>query len=320
MKDYQTNPQQPLRVVTVGVGAVGGFYAAQLHRAGADVALMCRSDLAVVRQRGLLIHQASGTFHFKPRQVIGQAHEYQGEADVVFIALKALPEIHLQTLIAPLLSPHTVLFLLQNGIDVEKPLQAAFPHHELISGLAFTCLNRTAPGEITHLDYGRLVIGPYPAGESEMADRLAVLFEKAGIPCRVSQQVAGERWRKLVWNAPYNPISVLAQATTRQIMEEPAAALLARQVMEEVLQIAAAEGYPLSEEVVERNLTDTLKMTPYRTSMLLDYEEGRALEVEAILGTPLALARKHQLATPHMATLYALLKIIDRKRNPEQTP
>lgn len=308
----------PLRILTIGTGAVGGFYSAQLARAGADVSLLCRSDYEVVARQGLLIRHGQESFQFKPTRVIRQADAYPGQPDILFIALKALPEIATADLIAPAVGPNTVLFLLQNGIGVEEPLVRAFPDNPCLSGLAFTCLNRTAPGEIRHLDYGRLVIGCYPRGESAVAHALAALFQSAGVPCRVTAQVVAERWRKLVWNAPYNPLSVLGKATTREIMEQPESARLARQVMMEVVAIAAAEGYPMALTVVERNLQETLKMAPYRTSMLLDYLAGRPLETEAILGVPLALARRHGIEAPCMTTLHALLRLATRPPTPSE--
>jgi 2-dehydropantoate 2-reductase len=126
--------------------------------------------------------------------------------------------------------------------------------------------------------------------------------------------VVTTRWRKLVWNAPFNPISILGGGVdTRAMMENPESAALAGKIMEEVCRVAEAAGHPLPPKVVQENLDGTLKMTPYKTSMLVDFEERRPLEVEAILGNTLRVAKRHGVAAPHLESLYGLLTLVDRK-------
>ena len=128
----------------------------------------------------------------------------------------------------------------------------------------------------------------------------------------LTDAVQRERWRKLVWDAPFNPISVLGGGvTTREILSDPEGAALSKVVMEEVMALAAADGCALPPEVVQKNLDDTLRMAPYKTSMCLDFERGRPLEVEAILGNAVRLARRLGVRTPHLDTLYTLLRQVD---------
>ena len=190
----------------------------------------------------------------------------------------------------------------------------AFLDNEIISGLAFICATRTDPGHIDHVDFGRLVIGHYPAGKSDKTDQLANLFNDSGLSCTVSEDVVTDRWRKLVWNAPFNPISVLAGgADTKTMVENHESQELARQVMEEVCEIAKAVGHPLPLGVVQENIEGTRRMSPYKSSMLVDFEAGRPMEVEAILGNAIRVARRLGVAVPHMESLYGLLKLVDKK-------
>jgi 2-dehydropantoate 2-reductase len=301
------------RILVVGTGAVGGFYGGKLAQTGARVATLCRSDYETVRSEGIDIKSTYGDFIFAPDQVIRDLKEYGSPPDYILVALKVLPEIDTAEIIRTTVGPETVIVLLQNGVEIDEPVAQAFPDNEIISGLAFICVTRSAPGHIEHIDFGRLVIGRYPAGPSEKTDKLAALFNKAGVPCEVTEDVVTARWRKLVWNAPFNPISVLGgSADTKTMMENPESEKLARQVMEEVCRIAEAAGHSLPNDVVKQNLDGTRKMAPYKTSMLVDFEAGRPMEVEAILGNALRTAARHNVAAPHMESLYALLKLLDK--------
>ena len=302
------------RILVVGTGAIGGFYGGKLAQAGAQVATLCRSDYETVKAKGIFVRSTLGDFHFTPEKVIGDLKEYGPPPDYVLVGLKVLPEINTAEIIKEVVGPDTAIVLLQNGVEIEEPVAQAFPNNEIISGLAFICVTRTDPGHIEHVDFGRLVIGRFPAGKSEKTDQLAGLFNDSGVPCTVSENVVTDRWRKLVWNAPFNPISVLAGgADTKTMVENPESLELARYIMEEVCQIAEAVGHPLPVEVVEENIQGTRRMSPYKSSMLVDFETGRPMEVEAILGNGIRAAKRHNLAVPYMQSLYSLLKMVDKK-------
>ncbi|MEO5363039.1 MAG: 2-dehydropantoate 2-reductase [Magnetococcus sp. DMHC-8] len=301
-----------VRILVVGTGAVGGYYGAQLAKSGALVATTHRSDFAVVREHGIHIDGINGSYHFQPVQVLQHVADFDGFPDYILVALKALGEIVTEEIIRPVVGPDTAILLLQNGVDTEENVIRAFPDNEVLSGLAFVCLNRTAPGQISHTCYGHLIIGRLPQGPSRSAHRLAQLFEEAGTPCPVTDNIVLERWKKLVWNAAFNPLSVLGQATTREILSHPDTAQLVQEIMTEVCRVAAATGHPLPEGIVQKNLEATRRMKPYKTSMLLDYWAGRSMEVDAILGNVIRAARRHHVAVPRMETVHALLSLLAR--------
>jgi 2-dehydropantoate 2-reductase len=142
---------------------------------------------------------------------------------------------------------------------------------------------------------------------------LGRLFKKAGIECEVTSDVVTARWRKLVWNAPFNPISVLGGGVdTQVILASTEAEQLIRKTMEEVRLMAKALGHELPEDIIQHNIDGTLAMKPYKTSMLLDFEAGRPMEVEAILGNAVRAARRISLPVPHLESLYAILQLADR--------
>ena len=302
------------RVLIVGTGAIGGFYGGKLAQAGASVSALCRADYETVKSKGITVTSTLGDFHFTPEKVIRDLREYGPPPDYILVGLKVLPEIDTVEIIKEVVGPETAIVLLQNGVEIEEPVARAFPDNEIISGLAFICVTRTSPGHIDHTDFGRLVIGRFPAGKSAKTEELATLFNDSGVVCDLSEDVVTARWRKLVWNAPFNPISVLGGGVdTKTMVENPESLELARKVMEEVCLIAEAAGHPLPEEVVQQNIDGTRAMAPYKSSMLVDFEAARPMEVEAILGIGLRVAKRHGVSAPHMESLYGLLKLVDSK-------
>ncbi|MEG3640571.1 2-dehydropantoate 2-reductase [Magnetococcus sp. PR-3] len=300
-------------VLVVGTGAIGGFYGARLAQAGAQVSVVCRSDYETVRDHGIMIHSFDqGEHHFVPHSVHREVEGFPETPDYMLITLKVLPQIDLPRIIAPKVGPHTTILLIQNGIEIEEAVYQAFPNNPMISSLAFVCVSRTQPGHIDHLCFGHLSMGHYPPKPVEPAlEQLAQLFQNAHIDAKTTDNVVTARWRKLVWNAPFNSISVLGGGlTTRQIMDREPLKKLCRAVMAEVVELALAAGHPLDEDVIETNMAATEKMKPYRTSMLLDHEEGRQMEVEAILGNALKRAEKLGHHYPHLESFYALLSAI----------
>ncbi|HIJ84048.1 MAG: 2-dehydropantoate 2-reductase [Magnetococcales bacterium] len=315
-------PPTGSKILVVGAGAIGGFYAGKLAQAGAQVSTVhhAQADYEAVRQNGFHVESIHGDFHYHPFSVHREVSEYPFFADTILVAVKALPNLDVAELIRPAVKENSVIVLLQNGLGIEEKVAHAFPNNPLISGLAFICVSRLSPGFLRHLCYGRLSLGLYPQGTDAAIQELANRFESVGIPCAVCDNIVAERWKKLVWNAAFNPISVLGHgATTRDMMGTPTVRALIENVMREVCRLANAEGHSLDENaIVNKNMTETDRMESYKTSMLLDFQSGRSLEVEAILGTATQIARRHGIPTPCLDTLYALLKLATRPTKPEQ--
>ena len=250
-----------MKILVVGAGAVGGYYGGQLALAGAQVSVVCRSDYQAVLEAGYHIESPLGDFDFKPHAVYPDVISAFGTIfDVIMITTKVLPGSHLMATIAPILSSRTAIMLLQNGIHIEAPYLEAFPTCSLISALAFVCLTRTRPGVIFHQGYGRLVLGKYPEGQVDIADELGDLFIKAGVKCQVTTEIRKARWRKLVWNAPFNPLSVMYQKTTAELLDDPDIRYKIEEIMKEVVMLARLDGCELDDDVIRQNIEDTQKM------------------------------------------------------------
>lgn len=307
----------PTKILIIGAGAIGGFYGAKLAEAGAEVSIICRSDYEFIKENGFTIksHWHAKEFNFKPHRVLRNTAEYNDKADFILVTTKVLPEISTIDLIKPTLHKESSIVLLQNGIHIEKPITTAFPNNHLISILAFIGVSRVAIGKIHHQDYGRLVIGDFPGNSLlEVSQKTKIfidLLKKSGVPCDIRPEIQKERWRKLVWNAAFNPISVLAGGIdTRKILDNKNVKILAENVMQEVAILAKADGYELPEDIIASNIKLTEEMKPYKTSMLLDFEAKRPMEVEAILGNAIRFAKEKSITTPYLSTIYALLSAI----------
>jgi 2-dehydropantoate 2-reductase len=305
--------EQP-NILLAGTGAVGSYYGARLAQAGARVFTLCRSDYATVKKSGIKIKSVSGDYHFIPKQVVRNASDVSIDPDIIIVTTKVLPGISLPDLIGTKVAPETSIVLLQNGIGIDEPAKAAFPDNEIIGGIAFISVSRPEFGLIDHRDYGRIVLGRYPSGSSERTELLARLFRSAGVPCEISADIIGARWKKLLWNAPFNPMSVLCGgADTRELIESAPTCKLARDVMNEVIMLAEKAGHTLPRSAIDTIISDTRSMAPSKTSMLQDFEKKRPMEVEAILGNAIRIATELSLPVPHMESLYGLLTLVDMK-------
>lgn len=299
-----------MKVLVIGTGAVGSFYGALLARRGVDVSVVARSDYDSIRANGIDVDSPLGHMHFAPRRVVRNAAELSEPPDYVLLCVKIVEQADRIALLRGALGPKTAIVLIANGIDIEDEIAQGYPEHELISGLAFICVTRTAPGQIWHQAYGRLVLGAYPRGLSERTRLLSAAFAQSGIHCIASEDIVTARWQKCVWNAAFNPLSVLSGGLgTADILstQEP----LVRALMQEIQSIAAVIGHALPDDIVERNIESTRQMPPYKTSMLLDFEAGRPMETEPILGNAVRTARQASVAVPHLETIYALLKLTE---------
>jgi 2-dehydropantoate 2-reductase len=302
-------------ILIVGAGAVGALFGSALARQGARVAVVCRSDYEIVRRDGYHIRsQLFGEHHFRPAHVYRQVADCSEPPDYLVLTSKVLPSVDRTALIRPAVGPRTVIVLIQNGVDIEQEIAEAFPSNELLSSLAFVAVGRDEPGRIHHQSLGSLILGRYPTGITPAAERLAALFESGRVPCKLTDDVVTARWQKAVWNATFNPISIMGGVLdTAMMLKTPEDAAFIRKAMLEVCEVAAATGHPLPAALAEQMIAGTRAMPAYKTSMALDYEHGRPMEIESILGNTVRAGRKVGVAVPALESIYAIAKMIEGK-------
>jgi 2-dehydropantoate 2-reductase len=170
-----------------------------------------------------------------------------------------------------------------------------------------------APGHVVHRTGGLIEFGELDGRDTTRAQRLAELFRRAGIFGELTMRLPTIRWEKLLWNAAFNTVTTLVQRKVGDLIDDPDCVELLRALMHEIAAVARAEGVALGDAQVEAQITRSRAMLrEVRPSTLQDSERGKPLEYEALSGAVIRTARRHQIATPHMDTVYALMKLLDR--------
>lgn len=296
----------------IGSGAVGAYYGGCLQRLGRTVHHLCRSDYDHVQRHGLRIDSVNGDFRLPKVSVFNHVRDMP-KCDVVIVALKTTDNHHLGELLPPVLKDDGVVLLLQNGLGVEREVAEVVGDGRVMSGLCFLCSNKIGPGHIHHMDYGRVEFADYTRDGSaaEITPRVRAVandFERAGNPVVVNEDLVLARWKKLVWNVPFNGLTVVLNTDTASIMADAAYRGRAHALMREVQSAAlACAGRVIEDDFVEMMLEWTEKMEPYRPSMKIDFDTGRPMEVEAIFGAPLRAATEAGCAVPELSAVYRRL-------------
>jgi len=238
-----------------------------------------------------------------------------GPCDLVLIAVKTTSNSDLVDLIPPLLHERTMLLTLQNGLGNEEFLAEYFLAERVLGWLCFICLSRVSRTEIESYDYGHIVIGEYGRKPSKRTHAIASQFLTCGIKCSVVADLALEHWRKLVWNIPFNGLSILAGGIdTTTILADEALYRVTLALMNEVIDAAKKCGHALESAAAGDQIKRTKEMGEYEPSTLLDWEASKPLEIEAIWGEPQRRAAAVGAKTPRLEMIYALLKSLDAKR------
>lgn len=308
---------QRLRIGIIGTGAIGGFYGLMLAKAGHDVHFLLRSEYQAVVANGLRLNSAvHGQLHLQPIQAWGDPAEMPS-CDWLLVGAKTTSNAQLAPSITQLSRPGARVVLLQNGLAVEEQLRPLLPDSlHLLGGLCFICTHRAAPGVIEHQALGAVNLGyhsgPASAGESlAIVEEGAELFRSAGLESVAMADLQQARWQKLVWNVPYNGLSVLLGAGTTRLMANADSRALILELMREVVRGAAACGQVLPEGYPEKLLATTERMPDYLPSMYHDCQHKRPLELQAIYAAPLAAAVAAGCDLPKMRMLHQALRFLD---------
>ncbi|MCI6559442.1 MAG: putative 2-dehydropantoate 2-reductase [Prevotella sp.] len=298
-----------MKYAIIGTGAIGGYYGGKLANAGFDVHFLLHSDYDYVRQHGIQVNSCNGDFHLDAPNIYNNVEEMP-KVDVVIVALKSTNNHLLRQLLAPLLNPGTLVLMIQNGIGIEPDVEKLFPDAWLAAGLAFICSNKTRPGIVDHLFYGNINIGNYSAPKP-VIDTLIADFDKAGVKA-FDVDYLEARWKKAVWNMPFNGMSVVLNAQTDQLLADASTRTLIKAQMMEVVMAANALGVEnIDEAFADKMIANTDAMVPYSPSMKLDHDYHRPMEVYYLYTRPIQEAASAGVDMPLLKDLeQKLLKII----------
>lgn len=304
----------------IGSGAVGGLYGAMLARAGHEVHFLLHSDYQHVRDQGWKIESHWGDFE------LSDVHAHASSdtlppCDVTIVGLKTVNNEILPKLLQPPTSGGGVVLVLQNGLGIEQTIAEHVGETRVFGGCCFLCCSKVGPGHIRHIDYGRIVFGPYRNSEQtlQQAERICADMQASGIEVQTSDDLNRVRWRKLMWNIPFNGLSVALDASTDKLVGDEDSIHLIRDIITEVRDAALACGAEIGEQWVEKTIDHTRSMVPYDSSMRLDYLAGRPMELQAILKTPIDTAAAAGAGMPKTRMLYDMLCFMQHQKQAERS-
>jgi 2-dehydropantoate 2-reductase len=240
-----------LKYAVIGTGAIGGYYGGRLSNIGKEVHFLYHTEYEWVKQHGLKVESVKGGFHLTNMNVYPSVEDMP-QCDVVLVCLKSTQNDKLKDLLKPICHAGTVIVLVQNGIGLEAELAQHFPNHSIAGGMAFICAFREGKGFIRHADYGGLTVGFYQHPQEEVLQKMKQDFDEAEVSFYIAEDLNLARWRKLVWNVPYNGLTVALETTTDKLMQNPTSRCLVKELMEEVVKGANACGAAIEESFVEK--------------------------------------------------------------------
>ncbi|KEY67692.1 hypothetical protein S7711_03944 [Stachybotrys chartarum IBT 7711] len=341
--------QSRVNVVFVGAGAVGCFYASRLHHPSNNVhvSVVARSNYKAIEASGVRLQtRAFGDYTFSPDKAFPSVDAAAAEAaasnhpwDLIVVTTKALPDVSDDSsIIAPLVGPDSTIVLVQNGVGVEEPFRKRYPSNPIVSAVTVISAEQILPGTIRQNRWTRISIGPYSdgkgTGDAEVARRGQVATENLGrwwrdlggikdVEAHDEMGLQTVRWHKLCINAAMNPSAVLSGGRgNADMVSDPELRRHLLGVMQEIWETAPrilGRGFPPGMATPEKIIRSTERNTGARPSMLLDWEDGKPLELEVILGNPVRIARERGVELPRLQSLYALLRSAQKVRRMSQT-
>jgi len=319
-----------MKFLIAGAGAIGAYIGARMAKAGFDVTLFARGPhLKAMQEHGVRVKSAEGDFQVQPR-IIGSLEE-AGPTDVVFLGVKAhsLPQLAPQLKLV--LGPETTVVSTQNGIpwwyfqglggvgegihleriDPGGVISSAIEAHRVVGSIVYFSTEILAPGVIQHTEGNRISLGEPSGARSERCRRIAETLVASGLRCPITTHIRQEIWVKLLGNASFNPVSALTRATLVQIVRDPDASAVIRNIMQEVEAVSRKLGMELPVSIDQR-MAGAEKVGEHKTSMLQDLEAGRPMELEALVGAVVELGERLGLPMTHTRTVYSCAKLLSR--------
>jgi 2-dehydropantoate 2-reductase len=305
------------KVAVVGTGAVGGYFGGMLARAGVPVVMIGRASFVeAVNRSGLLLDttQFQETVHPQASTELSAA----AGADVVLFCVKTTDTRSVAKQLGSFLSSNALLVSLQNGVNNAEEIRAA-SGIDALPAVVYVAASVPGPGQVKHLGRGDLVLGP----KSERTEEIAALFASARVPCRISDNVEGELWTKLVWNCALNAISALGRVTYGEIIASEDAKKIVEGAVYETLNVARAKGiHPPGLEDPRAALAGSFRiaeqMSGTRSSTAQDMMRSKHTEIDALNGYVARLGAELGVPTPINHTLYTLVKLQELTFPPKQ--
>jgi 2-dehydropantoate 2-reductase len=319
-----------MKIAVVGAGAIGGYLGARLARAGEEVTFIARNrNLEAINARGFRLILEDGTEEHAPTARAVQHMAEAGPQDAVLITLKAHQVRDVLPGLRELFGPHTMVVTMINGIpwwyfhklagpyegrrlDSVDPGGVIAEHIEperIIGSVVYPASELVEPGVVKVIEGNRFTLGELDGERSERIDALSQAMMRAGFKAPVSRDIRSELWIKLWGNLSFNPISALTHATLEQICRFGPTRALAASMMREAQSVAEKLGVRFK-ITLEQRIAGAEAVGAHKTSMLQDVEHGRALELEALVGSVVELGRITETPTPTIDAVYAATSLL----------
>jgi 2-dehydropantoate 2-reductase len=321
-----------MKIAIIGAGAIGGYVGVKLALAGEDVTFIVRgANLNAIRNNGMKLIMHDGIEHVATNVKATDNYVEAGKQDLVILALKAHQVDAVANDLPKLFGPETVVVTMQNGIpywyfhqyggafegrqvtsvDPTGTLIEKIPARRVIGCVVYPASELIAPGVVRHIEGERFPVGELDGSASARVTQISECFSNAGFKAPVLDNIRAEIWLKLWGNLTFNPISALSHSTLVDICQYPLSRELAASMMREAQAVAAKLGIAFR-VTLEKRIAGAEKIGKHKTSMLQDIEAGRGTEIDALVGSVVELGRLTDTPTPHIDTVYALVKLLDK--------
>lgn len=298
-----------MKIAVMGAGAVGCYYGGMLARAGHSVTLIGRAQhVEAIRRDGLLLDTRTFKAHV-PIDASTDVAAVEG-ADLVLFCVKSTDTESAAAELKPHLMPAAFVLTLQNGVDNAERLQAVLPQ-EVAPAVVYVATEMAGPGHLKHHGRGELVIAP-----SRTSNEVAAMFEKAGVPTQVSDNVIGALWMKLILNCAYNALSAIAQLPYGRVVQGVGVESVMRDVVQECIAVAHASGVALPGDAWQTVAGLVQTMPTQYSSTAQDLARGKRSEIDHLNGYVMRKGELLGVPTPVNRVLHALVKLIESRSAP----
>lgn len=294
------------KILIFGTGAVGGYYGGMLVKAGFDVTFIARGkNFEALKKNGLTLIRDDKKEIF-PINVVEVCH--RTDFDYIFICTKSTSTKEATEKIKNNVSQNTTVVSFQNGVENEDIIGSVVGIEKVLGGLSFIASRLVEPGVVYQFGYSGCMIGELEGKITERVLELQKIMQAAKVDCKISDNMIGELWNKLVWNASFNPVSVLTLKTVDEIMNDKELYELIKNIMTEVKEVAIAHEINIRTDAVEFNLGRSKGFTGFKTSMLQDFEGGKPIELEELVGVVIRKAKEKNISVPCTEKIYNEVK------------
>jgi len=321
-----------VKIAIVGAGAIGGFLGVRLALTGQAVTFIARgANLAAIRAGGMKLVSEAGVEEHATGVAAFERPEDAGPHDVVLLTVKAHQVAAVAAELRHLCHDDTAIVTMQNGIPWwyfhkhggehdGRPVRAADPDGTIarhidparvIGSVVYPAANLVAPGVVQHVEGNRFSLGELDGSTTPRAQAVAAALAGAGFKAPIIRDVRSEIWLKLWGNLSFNPISALSHATLVELCQFPPTRELSARMMAEAEVIAGKLGVAMRISI-ERRIAGAEKVGAHKTSMLVDVEQGRPIELDALMGAVIELGELTQTPTPHIGAVYACASLLAR--------